>query len=166
MLHHNLIRIPLWTAASTSGQIPTRNTPAECTGPHRPRVPSPERNQIRKEKRAVNILLPHRSHRKHFRRYCAGCSNRKRRMSMPASQAATDIRRPAVRPPSELRGQAMSSAFEPSSVNTPPPPPTRSLTGDQEMCSHGNPATGGPLRSLMATRRNVAHWLFPRRLSE
>jgi hypothetical protein len=56
----------------------------------------------------------------------------------------------------------MSSAFEPASVNTPPPPPTRSTTGDPEIHSHGNPVAGGPLRSLMATRRNVAHWLFPR----
>ena len=86
-------------------------------------------------------------------------------MSTPVSQAATDIRRPAVRPQPEPRGQEMSSAFEPFSVNT-PPPPNRPATGEPGMYGHGNPAAGGPLRSLMATRRNVAHWLFPGRLSE
>ena len=60
----------------------------------------------------------------------------------------------------------MSSAFEPVLVNTPPPPPTRSKTGEPEMDSRGGKAAGGPLKSLMATRRNVAHWLFPGRLSE
>ena len=58
----------------------------------------------------------------------------------------------------------MSSAIEPTSVST--PLPTGSITAESEMSSRGDRAPRGALRSLIATRRNVAHWLFPPRLSE